>query len=134
MTYNTRCHRGVFELDPDDGITPEAVTVFTRGQCHALGLTLHKLTGWELVGHAFRGTDVPDHVFVRAPDGRTLDIEGWDVESRWSFDDTAPVCPDAARNAFNADEGGSGYLDPDLTVAQPFARLVLTQYVPELVF
>lgn len=47
---------------------------FREGQCHALALTLHQQTGWDLV--AIENDGVCEHITVRHPDGHLIDILG----------------------------------------------------------
>lgn len=56
-------------------IHADDVERFTEGDCHIFAKALHDLTGWTLCAFTFQGK--PDcHVFVEAPDGRLVDIEG----------------------------------------------------------
>lgn len=74
-----------------DGVaSADAVTAFTEGDCWALAIAVHKMTGWPLV---LAGTDSASdldgysHVMVRMPDGLLLDITGAstveEVEATW---------------------------------------------------
>lgn len=53
-----------------------AMIWLTHGQCHALALALHSETAWPLMGCNHGDDGVPEHVFVRRPDGRGLDACG----------------------------------------------------------
>lgn len=55
----------------------DAITVFTDGDCWALAVAIHDLTGWPLVA-AGVGPDADwwDHVLVETPNGKLMDIHG----------------------------------------------------------
>ena len=65
-------------LWPADRLTRQS---YLYGQCHALALALHRRSGWPLYGCDWyqppgASKQIPDHVFIRMPDGRGLDISG----------------------------------------------------------
>lgn len=50
---------------------------FTHGQCHAMAIALHELTGYEIIGlGGSPWLDGPGHFMVRAEFGYCLDVEG----------------------------------------------------------
>lgn len=68
---------------PDQGIDEFVKHTFTAGECGALALVLHKLTGWPMFLDADKvapdGTVTPEnvgHVWVQTPDGKAVDILG----------------------------------------------------------
>jgi hypothetical protein len=115
----------------DDGygvIDDVAVEAFRRGQCHALAIALHKLTGWTIKGLGRRdeqdAPDSPAHCVVYCPALRTyVDIggkvsrgyynknRGWKVLNR-------NVAPRQVRK-FRL------YLKPNVEAAIPFAKSIL---------
>lgn len=52
-----------------------AFAAFTQGQCHALALAIHEETGWPTYGCEDGEGDL-EHLVVKTPDGRILDISG----------------------------------------------------------
>jgi hypothetical protein len=69
-------------------ITNADIDRFTCGDCHIFARALHAATGWPI--HTFVNDGFPDaHAFVRAPDGRCVDIEGWSTirkfKARWGL-------------------------------------------------
>lgn len=107
-------------------ITAKAKKVFTQGQCHALALAVHELTGYQLVGLYSYYEDpeynTPAHVVVRMPNGSLLDIEGPGCESRWP-NDAIEVTKEDVLEFQNRD-----YLEPNLEAARPFARTLCKRY------
>lgn len=63
------CYRQVMRIGAHD------LHRFTNGQCHALAVMLHRRTGMRILG-ALSDQRTLWHVFVRAGDGRALDISG----------------------------------------------------------
>lgn len=66
---------------------------YTSGECGDLAAELHRLTGYPLVAMGSRWNDgrvLWDHIAVRAPDGRILDVTGIQPESgtvkAWGYD------------------------------------------------
>lgn len=110
-------------------IDDDAVTVFSRGQCHAFAIEMHKKTGWEIVG-LFRGdwefesNSTPGHCAVRHPDGRVIDIEGAGADERWENKyDGSRVEPQSLERILSYER--IDYRPPDLEGARPFVEAVL---------
>lgn len=111
---------------PDDGrITPEVEHVFSNGQCHALALAIHEATGWQMVALDF-WQDIPNHVLVRMPDGRLLDIAGTDVEDRWPTADCRDCAPEDVDAWVEGIPGIGGYIPPNLDAARTFVPTLLS--------
>lgn len=110
-------------------IDDEAKEVFTRGQCHALALELHRATGWELYGayseHQKEYGGTPGHVVVRHPDGHFVDIEGIGVEKRWAEYGKYTFAPVDVYAVLSYDQ--IDYTIPALGVAKAFVPAVLAQ-------
>lgn len=125
-----RKEEAILTID-DDGygvIDGAAVEAFRSGQCHALAIALHKLTGWTIKGLGRRdeqdAPDSPAHCVVYYPALRSyVDIggkvsrgyynksRGWKVLNR-------DVGPQQARK-FRL------YLKPNVEAAIPFAKSIL---------
>ena len=98
------------------------VTTFTFGHCHSLALAIHELTGWPLVGlyRLYRPwsnmEETPDHVVVKTPKGKLLDISGLDNVRGYS-----------GEVKFTKDEVERfrDYRKPDTKMARPFAVVLL---------
>lgn len=134
------CNWGAYVLNPEDGVTSDAVDVFTRGQCHALALALHEIVPEsELCGvgqdyDTWEDESTPQHVLVRLPDGRYLDVEGAHPErivtdtwfERVGDGEIQPLDRERALGAFDG-----RYWDPDLDAGRAFAPAVLAEYAPE---
>lgn len=124
------------ELNPADGLTPEADHAFSNGQCHALALALHELTGLPLAGLEWDDDEfdvpAPNHVFVFDPaTGDALDVGGWNAVARWNggyADDLREMTRDDVVELY---ERGL-YLYPNLDAAAAFAPLVLDEHAPHL--
>lgn len=119
-------------------IDDNARHAFSNGQCHALALGLHELTGWEIGGLQWCceacGSDSPEwcgcdadtlpaHVVVRKEDGELIDIGGTVDFAEWGSD-FRPVDPDALTYTYP----DQGYLVPDLDAGRAFAETVLSEY------
>jgi len=107
-------------------IDDDAVYEFTKGQCHALALVLHDLTGFPLVGlgPVDYHTKTPDHVAVLLPAGTALDIQGPGAEERWqSSYGFTPYQREEVEDFCNRD-----YSKPRLKTALPYAKAVLKKY------
>lgn len=147
--YRVECNYGIFDLDPDDGITEDASTVFTRGHCHSLALALNELIpGSELYGVQYDNVglwgprDIPGHVILHLPDGRFLDVDGvYDHETELGLGTGEPIDREWALGGFADEDGDERYRVPErdlgwggtsLDVARAFAPIVLNEYVPEL--
>jgi hypothetical protein len=64
---------------------------FTHGACFILAEVIHDLTGWPICSFWNNYVDDFDwHVFILTPDGRFLDVRGWQTENelrdRWGWD------------------------------------------------
>jgi len=116
-TYTT--WRGTYTLETRSGITRDAKTVFTRGQCHSLAVALHDLTQWPL--YSIGGTpDSPDHILVKTPKG-FVDIQGLNAEKPYYPDRPRPINRD---EVFEFD-----YYKPcEPELATPYARMILRRY------
>ncbi len=116
---------GVYDLADDGSIDDAARYVFCHGQCHALAAALHDLTGWPI--YMLRDDD---HVVVKGPRG-FLDINGYGADernrARWGACLDAEVPLD--RQTQIPPRGT--YAEPEMQVAEVFARSVLREYDPE---
>jgi hypothetical protein len=125
---------GKINVDRDGKLIDDnAVWAFTRGQCHAFALAVHKLTGFEVKG-LWRESDVeglsvvdeqsPGHVVAKAPDGRLLDITGHPLKymKTISFHVGAITTLDPKEVPHMI-----YYFKPNVTAAIPFARTLLEQ-------
>lgn len=79
----------VWDVRVRDGVpSADAITVFTEGDCWALAVAIHDLTGWPLVAAGI-GDDADwwDHMLVETPNGKLMDIFGEKdssvVEAEW---------------------------------------------------
>lgn len=69
-----------------DVINDETVEAYRTGQCMAFAIEAHRRTGWPIVIREMNvldgdmGENLPLHFFVRSPDGRLLDIGGYNDE------------------------------------------------------
>jgi len=68
--FNTARRMAYATLIPSEGITKRVVKVFNNGQCHALAVALHKLTGWPIIGFVEPGSGkrIPHHFVVEPQD------------------------------------------------------------------
>ena len=108
-----------FELVPGE-LTDDARYVFTRGQCHSLALALHEATGWPIFGDfVSEYDDTPDHVFVQAPDGRFVDVEGTPTILGA---EVREVDPEDCYESFGGD-----YRRPEVEAARHWVEPVLAQ-------
>lgn len=123
MTNQFDTWKGVFKLDPQDGITEEAKIVFSQGQCHSLAVAIHELTGYPLYG-AMRISSEPTHIFVKSPVG-FLDIDGPNAD-RWFNEEPFPVTKEEIFNF-------SLYKPCNPQNAHPFAELVIQTYVGDTI-
>lgn len=112
-------------------IDDNARYAFTRGQCHAFALAVHKMTGWEMLGVNWPGEDYdnePGHVLTVTPDGQFFDIWGLKaaeyqemVHRRLRYPlDPKPVTEEEILNF-------QYYSRPNVKAAIPFAHTVLTK-------
>jgi hypothetical protein len=77
----------------EPGVLDErARAAFLHGQCHALALAVHEVTGWPIVGAEDESLDIC-HFLVRVPDGRLLDITGARTLAERQLEDMG-WCPD----------------------------------------
>jgi hypothetical protein len=120
------------ELTVDDNgygiLDSTAIRAFKRGQCHALALAIHELTGWTIKGlGCYRendASDSPAHCVVWCPKLRSyVDIGGrvprtyYRSEFGWKVINRS-VTPSRAKNFRN-------YLKPNMRAARAFAKTVL---------
>jgi len=108
-----------------------AERVFTRGQCHALALALHRLTGWELYGlyspGEWRRKETPGHVVVKSPDGMYIDITGDNALEGWRAywpEATPHALTEAQVLEFEHDD----YQKPFIEAAKPYAITLFLLY------
>lgn len=123
-------------INTEGHIDSAAKYAFTRGQCHALALVLHRLTGWKLYGlySEYEWTrkqagrkSTPGHVVVRTSEGKYIDITGDDAVQSWYTywpDSTPhPVTEKEVLEFSNID-----YCKPDITAAVPYALTLWVKY------
>ena len=114
----------------DDGlgvIDKAALTAFRCGQCHALALAIHELTGWPIKGlgdpYNEDTPDSPAHCVVWNPAlRRYIDIGG--IVDRRKNRRYRVVNRNVSKRQLNHFRY---YLKPDVEAARPFARAVLRQ-------
>lgn len=59
-------------------IREEDIERFTTGDCHFFARAINKITGWPICAFVDSKEEKPSfHAFIRGPDGRLGDIEGW---------------------------------------------------------
>lgn len=106
----------------------DAHRVFESGQCHALALAIHELTGWPIkgLGHLDLGDypDSPAHCVVWCPKLKAyVDIHGkvgrgyYRKERGWVVINHS-IPPEQVNNLRE-------YLKPNMRVARPYAKAVL---------
>ena len=110
-------------------IDSEAEIVFTRGQCHALALALHKLTGWPIKGASYyrcSSWESPSHCLVYWRERRVyVDIEG--AKKHPCIERTKLVVSHRRLSPKRVKYGLNWYKEPDLAAAMPFAKAILKQ-------
>ena len=110
-------------------VDKEAKIAFTRGQCHALALTLHQLTGWPIKGVSYyrrNSWEAPSHWLVYWREQRVyVDIEG--AKKHPWIGGAKLVVTHRRLSPKRAKSGLDGYKRPDLAAAMPFARTILKQ-------
>ena len=122
-------------------IDAEAISWFRHGNCAALALALHDLTGWPLTLVA-RNAD-PDlladtwmHVLVRYPDGRYLDITGThtetDIQRDWAQYATGEDTDGAVTLHAMGDRDTVVAITDDLTAMDPFEAAVVRDFAEHL--
>lgn len=129
----------VLPEDPDAADPEDLERVFTRGQCHALALGIHELTGWAIVGAEWYGecdccgVDLPNHVAILMPDGRVLDCTGPmparpdpEGDQRWYWATARLLTPDEIRTWYSDREDSCGYLPPNRPMGRRYAEHILT--------
>ncbi|MFJ8301304.1 hypothetical protein ACIQ9R_36135 [Streptomyces sp. NPDC094447] len=113
---------------------------FTEGQCHALALALHEVTGWPttaLLTSECWGTDrmcgdesdeeCPcriGHIVVTRPDGAHVDIAGAHAPGAVPQCEGAPALP-MTEERWQAIRSTSAWRDADLPLARTFVRPLL---------
>jgi hypothetical protein len=118
---------GVYTLTIDDQgfgvLNEEAEAVFTRGQCHALAIAINQLTGWPIkgVGYKSDSPDSPSHCLNYCPDRKGyVDIKGLHKKPTDNFKVVnRNISQETARKYL------SGYLEPNVRAAIPFAKTIL---------
>jgi len=121
---------GTAELTIDDEgfgvIDKEARFAFTNGQCHALAVALHRLTGWPIKGASYDRyeDDSPTHCVVYWRERRVyVDVNGASRQVR--IDGTRFYISHRYIDPHTAANRLSYYIKPDLTTAALFARTIL---------
>ena len=106
-------------------IDETALRAFRCGQCHALALALHELTGWPIKGLGDPGWDdtpnSPAHCVVWSPQHRAYIDIGGIVDRRrnrnWKVINRNVTKKQVAKFRY--------YLRPNVEAARPFAKAVL---------
>lgn len=123
----------IVEVDADGNIDHNAIKAFTRGQCHALALALHKLSDLPLAGVYPRGGyysgSTPVHVLVQLPNGSYLDIQGPGAENRWEDwgdgdNQIKPVSKRSVQGFHRID-----YVKHNVKAALPFAKRLIEAHL-----
>lgn len=111
---------------------------FTQGDCGELASELHRLTGYPVVAVGIRGRTVDgtmwDHIAVRAPDGRVIDVTGIQPEeetrkawsSRGLYEVVLEEIPEKRIHSYlGSTPGGSSFYgaDPKPTAKRIIAAL-----------
>jgi hypothetical protein len=134
VTVDLPCNNRI-AINTEGRIDHNAEYAFTRGQCHALALALHRLTGWELYGlynsdWAFENGETPEHVVVLMPNGDYLDINGNNALENWR-----ESWPDSEPHAVTEKQVlGFEHIDyrrPSIDAAMPFALTLWAMYGKE---
>ncbi len=107
------------------GVIDEAATyVFSRGQCHALALAVHQLTGWPIkgVGDYSDSPLSPGHCINYSPTHKVyMDIRGIRPKPHSTYKVVnRRIHPKHIGNM-------AGYLEPNIEAAIPFAKTLLRQ-------
>lgn len=70
-------------IPPDGPLGEKKGIWYTQGDCWALALAIHRMTGWPLTALGYADEDATPytergwvHIVVRVPDGRLLDVRG----------------------------------------------------------
>ncbi|KIF05177.1 hypothetical protein PL81_14640 [Streptomyces sp. RSD-27] len=140
VTVLGQWHR-TFEVTPGR-LDDAAREAFTRGQCHAMALALHEVTGWPTAAlltadcygiDSLCGDDADDecpcrigHVVVTRPDGAHVDINGAHVPG------TVPDCEDAPALAmteahWQVIRSTPTWRDADMPLARTFVKPLLAE-------
>ncbi|WP_433860224.1 hypothetical protein [Streptomyces kronopolitis] len=146
VTVLGQWHR-TFEVTPGR-LDDAAREAFTTGQCHALALALHEVTGWpttalltsDCFGNDSMCTGVDEdecpcrigHVVVTRPDGAHVDITGAHTPG------TVPDCEDApaivmTEEHWQAIRSRPTWRDADMPLAHTFVRPLLAELDAALV-
>lgn len=100
-----------------------AIACFSTGQCHAMALALHRLTDWQIVAITDEDDEV-NHLAVRTPSGRILDIAGAHdpeaLEEAWD----GQIVPMSEADALALERTGV-WRRPDIETASSLADAVL---------
>ena len=113
--------------DSGIGIIDEAaLRAFRRGQCHALALAIHELTGWPIkgIGSPYADSaDSPAHCVVWSPKlRRYIDIGG--IVDRSEYRHWRVINRNVSKRRLN---NFRYYLKPNVRASRPFAKAVLRQ-------
>ena len=115
------------ELNEDGVIDEDVIKTFVCGHCHSFALTLHKKTGWPIVGFICEETNdtpnSPGHCAVYCPQlDDYIDVSGPGAFERYRDDNG-----DTEVKFFAVEEipQFDGYLPLRTEVAEPFAETVL---------
>ena len=132
-TITVIANETLYELPADGTINRNAEHAFTRGQCHAFALAMHRLTGWQLIGlfedkwewrDYLEGVDTPGHVVVQSPDGHYVDVTGTNALEEWRG-----YYPDADPKPLTEKEvmelSTINYGEPDVESATLFANWMI---------
>jgi hypothetical protein len=118
-------------LNREGYVDHDAEFAFTRGQCHALALMLHRLTGWKLYGffceYELENKATPGHVVVRTPSGSYVDITGNDALNNW-LDYWPNSTPHPLTEAEVLGFEKRDYKKPNLEAAEPYALSLAMRY------
>lgn len=109
-------------------LTPEPTArvcgIFVKGQCHALALALHDLTGWPILGQysLYGGSRHTSHFVVSCPVEKPYRCEA---------DATGVHCTDSGFRSVNPDTIRNnrlrGFLPPAMEFARHFAPMILRE-------
>jgi hypothetical protein len=121
-------------INKEGRIDSSAEHAFTRGQCHALALALHKLTGWKLYGlydrNEWDNGETPGHVVVRSPKGKYIDITGDNALSNWQY-----YWPEAEPHCIREQDvlklSTLDYCEPAIDAAYPYALTLSMLYAKQ---
>ena len=119
--------KDAIEVNDAGVIDDNAKRAFMRGQCHALAIAIHRLTGALIVGicDSYDEEDSPGHCVVALNNGDYLDINGEGAFKKWS--ERYPCCKSVELKEEQAYKLRD-YTEPIVKAAMPFARTLVEQY------